>query len=226
MYVEMKDIKAVLFDMDGVIFDTERLAYQGWIESGRQLGFSVTDKQINQNRGCDIRSGRILFKGWFGEDFPFDEARQLRTDYMDRYITQHGTPVKPGVRELFDTLKKLGIKKALATSTQRETAKRYFKSAALPFDFDASVCGTEIKHSKPAPDVFLTAAQRLGEKPERCLVIEDSPNGVRSGIAAGCKVIMVPDMTAPDAEMKRLCFRILHDLNELNGILLHLHPPL
>lgn len=219
MNTEIKDIRAVLFDMDGVIFDTERLAYQGWMESGRQLGFPVTDEQISQNRGCDIRAGRILFKGWFGEAFPFDEARQLRTDFMNAYIAKNGAPVKPGVRELFDTLRTLGIKKALATSTQRETAEGYFQSAGLPFDFDASVCGTEIKHSKPAPDVFLTAAERLGEKPGHCLVIEDSPNGVRAGVAAGCMVIMVPDMTAPNAEMKRMCLRVLNNLKELDELL-------
>lgn len=216
MIQRLKEIRAVLFDMDGVIFDTERLAYQGWMESGRLLGFPITDEQINKNRGCDIRAGRMLFKGWFGKDFPFDEARKLRTGYMDTYIARNGAPLKPGVRELFATLRKAGIKKALATSTQRETAKEYFKSADLPFDFDASVCGTEIRNSKPAPDVFLTAAEMLGEKPEHCLVVEDSPNGVRAGIAAGCTVIMVPDMTAPDEEMKRLCFRILDSLSELD----------
>lgn len=215
MKLQIQHIEAVLFDMDGVIFDTERLAAQGWKYAGKCLGFEITDDQISLNRGRDIRSGSELFAGWFGRDFPFLEARKLRTDYVNSYIKENGMPVKPGIRGFFAKLKAQGIKKAIATSTDRDTVKWYFREAGIPFDFEAAVCGGEVRNSKPAPDIFLEAARRLGVKPQHCLVIEDSPSGVRAGAAAGCKVVMVPDMTEPDDEMRELCYGIARSVLEV-----------
>lgn len=219
MCEKLKYIRAVLFDMDGVIFDTERLAYEGWMQAGKILNIPITKDQLDQNRGSDIRAGRIHFKEWFGSDFPYEEARQIRTNYIETYIEKNGAPVKAGIREFFAFLKEAGIKKAIATSSQRKDVERYFKSAALPFDFDASVCGTEIQISKPAPDIFLKAAGQLCEEPRNCLVVEDSTNGVKAGVAAGCHVAMVPDLTMPDEEMRQLCDLIVDNVLQIKRYL-------
>lgn len=214
---DKKRIEAVIFDMDGLIFDTERLAACGWKEAGTQLGIPITDVEIGQIRGRNIASSRKLFREWYGEAVDYDVVRAIRTAYVNRVVEEQGTPVKPGVRTLMAYLKEQGIRRALATSSQREVAERYFRLAQLPMDFDASVCGTEIQNGKPAPDVFLLAAEKLGTAPECCLVLEDSPNGIRAGSAAGCHVIMVPDMDAPTEELAGLCDTVANTLEDVIG---------
>lgn len=214
-YGNRKGIEAVIFDMDGLIFDTERLAACGWREAGRKLGILITDVEIGQIRGRNITSSRKLFREWFGDSVNYDEVRAIRTAYVNRVVEEHGTPVKPGVERLMRYLKENGIKRALATSSQREVAEKYFRLAELPMEFDASVCGTEIQNGKPAPDVFLLAAKKLETAPEHCLVLEDSPNGVRAGAAAGCQVIMVPDLDAPTEALVGLCAEVAGTLEEV-----------
>lgn len=208
-------IEAVIFDMDGLMFDTERVAAQGWKMAGEQLGFHISETKLRQMRGRNVIAGRALFQEWYNGRISYDEARDIRTAYVTEYIEEKGTPVKDGLPELFRYLKENGCRKAIATSTQRETAEWYFAHASLPFDFEVSVCGTEIKNGKPAPDVFLTAAAKLGLPPERCLVLEDSFSGVRAGAAAGCSVIMVPDLQEPDEETASLCLAVCRTLREV-----------
>lgn len=210
-----KEIKAVIFDMDGLLFDTERLAARGWKEAGRQFGIQLTDEKIGQIRGRNIASSRTLFRDWYGDTVEYDAVRAVRTAYLNQVVEDEGTPVKPGVQNLLKYLKENGIKRALATSSQREIAERYFRLAQLPMEFDASVCGTEIQNSKPAPDVFLLAAKKMGVRPEHCLVLEDSPNGIHAAAAAGCSVIMVPDMDQPTEEITGLCTAVVQTLNDV-----------
>lgn len=205
------NIKAVLFDMDGLIFDTERLAETGWVEAGEKLNFFMTKEMAGQIRGCDVPSSRKLFDRWFGQTVSYDEAKKLRTDYILNNIRVHGMPVKEGMHELIAYLKQHGYKTALATSTQREIVDEYFRNTDLPFTFDTTVCGTEVAHGKPAPDIFLEAASRLKIQPGQCLVLEDSPNGVTAGHAAGCKVIMIPDMDMPDTALAEKCTAIVNN---------------
>lgn len=213
----IKRIEAVIFDMDGLLFDTERLAFCGWKEAGKQFGIPLTDERIGQIRGRNIASSRQLFRDWFGDAVDYDTVRAVRTAYLNQVVESEGTPVKPGVQNLMRYLKEHGINRALATSSQREIAEKYFRLAQLPMEFDASVCGTEIQNSKPAPDVFLLAAEKLGMSPEQCLVLEDSPNGIRAASSAGCSVIMVPDMDEPAEEIAGLCTEIVQTLDDVIG---------
>lgn len=208
-------IKAVIFDMDGLIFDTERIAAKGWKSAGRQLGFTIDEPQLCQMRGRTASAGRQLFKEWYGDSVSYDEGRKIRTAYLEQYIRNHGTPVKTGLKELFAYLKENGYPKALATSSSRETAVWYFECAGLDFDFDQSVCQGEVVNSKPAPDIFLKAANKLGLPPENCLVLEDSFSGVQAGTAAGCHVIMVPDLQEPDSKVCDMCDMVCRTLQDV-----------
>lgn len=208
-------IKAVIFDMDGLMFDTERIAAMGWRHAGEKLGFEITEQELCQLRGRNVIAGRKLFHMWYGDRVTYDEGRSLRAAYVKQYIEKHGTPVKDGLEDLFAYLTSHGYQKAIATSSSRETAERYFQYAGLAFDFEQSVCGTEVAVSKPAPDIFRKAAEKLNLKPEQCLVLEDSYNGVRAGAAAGCQVVMIPDIQEPDEEIRKLCRKVCRNLREV-----------
>lgn len=208
-------IKAVLFDMDGVIFDTERLNARGWKIVGDEFQIALTDERIGMMRGRTVDVARALFHEWFGTTADYDEVRSARLKLLMKHLDKCGTPVKAGVREIFEYLKENNIKMALATSTQRDRVELYFDKANLPMSFDATVCGRDVKNSKPAPDVFLKAAELLEVTPEECVVIEDSYNGIRAAKAAGCQVVMVPDMDEPTEETRGICVRTVDSLYEV-----------
>lgn len=208
-------VKAVLFDMDGLIFDTEKLAEKGWMKAGEIFGYRVTQNETAKIRGCNTLANSRLFQEWFGDSEFYEKGREIRNSYILEYVRENGMPVKEGMHELFQYLREHGIKTALATSTQRESVEEYFKYTDLPYAFDVTVCGTEVQNGKPAPDIFLTAAEKLGVKPEECLVLEDSPNGITAGHAAGCKVIMIPDMDKPEEKITKLCTKICQNLREI-----------
>ena len=168
----LKPFKAVLFDMDGVILVVP------------EEDFLVT------LRGANMEFQREKFQEKFHGAVDYVALRNARREFCQRYYRENDLPVKKGYRELSAWLKEKGIPKALCSSTTLDTIKNEFVIAGLPFDFDASVTGTEPEHSKPAPDVFLLGAEKLGVRPEDCIVFEDSPNGVRAGHDAGCQVII------------------------------------
>lgn len=191
-------LDAVLFDMDGLMFDTERIGREGWHAAAHILGISVPETIIDAMRGTGIEECRALFNAQIPGNL-YDTAKKLRTDYADICIHRHGLPVKPGLEELLDWLWQQHIPAALATSTCREKAMGYLRMAGVEQRFSAFCFGTEVLHAKPAPDIFLTAAKKLHADPRRCVVLEDSPNGLRAAKAAGCRAIVIPDLTpAPD----------------------------
>lgn len=212
-------IRAVIFDMDGLMFDTEHLAAEGWKRAGAELGFDIDESRLSQIRGRNIASSRKLFNEWYGEQVDYDRARSIRCSYSEDYIKKFGMPVKAGLYELIFYLDVKGYKKAVATSTNRETVEKYFLNADIRTKFDAVICGDEITNSKPAPDAFLAAASKLQVESGNCLVLEDSPNGIRAGVNAGCSVIMIPDMDAPTTELKGMCTGVCTDLSKVITVL-------
>lgn len=209
-------IRGVLFDMDGLMFDTERIGYEGWKYAGRKLHIPISDDLIASFRGTGAREKQKLFglaTGRSREDY--DAAYTLRRAYADQWIQEHGLPVKPGLRELLAYLASHGIPAALATSTDRAKAMGYLKMAEVDTYFSAAVCGAEVSHAKPAPDVFLAAADALGVPPGDCLVLEDSPNGLKAARAAGCRAIVIPDLTPAPPREAGLWDASLSDLSEV-----------
>ena len=154
-------LKAVIFDMDGLMFDTEMIAKKGWKRVGKELGFIVTDKMLEEVTGLDVENTRKVFMKYLGDDFDYYEARALRYNYSVSYMDEHGVPLKKGLLELLGFLKEKGIKCAVATSTSKDRAEYNLKSTNVLDFFDAVVCGDMVQRGKPEPDIFLKAAELL-----------------------------------------------------------------
>ena len=209
---------AVLFDMDGVIFDSERAVLACWQEVGASFGLKGIEQVFVRCVGVNKqRTRQIFFEAYPELDFlRFDEA--VRALFLSRY-DKGRLPLKPGVREILSHLKAEKIPLALASSTRLVTVRRELDEAGLLAFFDTVVGGDTVTRSKPDPEIFLTAASRLGVEPRHCYVIEDSFNGIRAACAGGMHPIMVPDMLEPDEEMKEKAEVIVKDLFEAKAYL-------
>ncbi|MCQ2491965.1 MAG: HAD family phosphatase [Lachnospiraceae bacterium] len=215
-------IKAVIFDMDGTILDTESIFVPAWQEAAHMCGV----KDFKEEHALMLRSlarpfAKKQMEEIFGEDFPLDEIRATRKKLMDAYIKKHGILAKPGVEETIVDLKNKGYKIGIATAGSFERSKSYLTTAGIwdCFDENMIICATELAHGKPYPDVYLYACEKLGEKPENCIAVEDAPNGILAAYRAGTKVIMIPDMTQPDEELAKLLYKKLDCLADLMNIL-------
>lgn len=207
-------IKAVIFDMDGVLFDTERLMKEGWIQASYQMNFTITEEQMRQMRGSSKARNSALFENWYGKTVNYEKGRAIRSQYLEDYVAQHSIPEKKGLHELLSYLKEQKILCAVATSTVRKRASRYWDLAGITDYFTASVCGDEVTNSKPDPEIFLTAAQKMGVSIKECMVVEDSINGLKAAKTSGALSCMVPDLTPYSDELKSVCDYVCKDLNE------------
>jgi HAD superfamily hydrolase (TIGR01509 family) len=212
-------IQAVIFDMDGVLFDTERIAVRSWEESGRELGISGLGKCVPSCLGLRPEPAKKIVLQVVGEDFPYEKFRQRVREHSYAYFDQYGVPVKDGVRIALQYLKDNGYKTAVATSTSKKSATHHFTETGLTEYFDAFVFGDEITVGKPAPDIYLAAAKKLDVVPECCLAIEDSPNGILSAAAAGMQPVMVPDLVQPDEALRQHIAYQLSNLSQLGQLL-------
>ena len=201
-------IKGVLSDMDGVILDSEKLYVRFWCEAGQACGFPMERKHALGIRSMARPYAIEKLQGWFGESFDYDEVRNKRIGLMNAYVDVHGIEPKPQADYLLSYLNEKGIKVALATATAKPLAEKYLERVGLLKYFDAVASAKQVEHGKPAPDIYIYAASLLGLKPEECIALEDSPNGIRSAHAAGCKTVMVPDLIPPTEELTSLCFRV------------------
>ena len=217
-------MKAVVFDMDGVLFDTEIVCMKAWMAVAERRGLSGMEEIFNQVIGLNANDSRLIVLKAYGEDFDYPGFRQEAAEFFQKDIRENGLPVKPGVPEILEWLKGSGYKVGLASSTRSESVLSHLKQAEMEDYFSVVVTGDMIEHSKPRPDIYLLACSRLGVGPEQAYAIEDSPNGVRSAHAAGMWTIMVPDMIAPDEEMRRLSRVILKDMTEVMAYLLQKKP--
>lgn len=206
-------IRAVLFDMDGVIFDSERAVLAVWREIAGELQLKGIDEVFVQCVGVNKRRTREIF----GEAYPtldFDDFDQrVRTRFLSRY-DKGRLPVKPGAAEILRAFSERGLPLALASSTRTVTVRRELEEAGLLRFFTVVIGGDQVTHSKPDPEIFLRAAAQLGVRPEDCAVIEDSFNGIRAARAGGFHAVMVPDLLPPDAEMEEKAEIIVKDLFE------------
>lgn len=212
-------IQAVLFDMDGVLFDTERMTAHILDQLGAELGYgkmSVVKPYVIGIRGTDMRS---VYTRFFGRDFPYEDFMKIYRRRQDEEVRAHGVPVKPGLYRLLGYLKKEGFKTALATSTARERVLRYLKQTGIAEDFDGVVCGDMIEKSKPDPQIYLTAAESVGTAPQDCIVVEDSPAGCEAGWRAGARVVMVPDLVQPDERIRPMLTACVASLDEVISLL-------
>ena len=207
-------INGAVFDMDGLMFDTEKLLVRFWRESASFYGYSMTDENVFEIRSLSRKYSIPFLKGIFGEEFPFNEIRSRRITLMNEYIDTNGFEVKKGLYELLDFLKVNGYLIAVATATDRIRAESYLKKAGVYEYFDAVICGDMVTNGKPEPDIYITATAELGLSPEMCVAFEDSPNGIKSAYSAGCSVIMIPDLTPPDDSIKYMLSGVYENLGK------------
>ena len=204
--------QAVVFDMDGVIFDTERLVIEFWKEVADRHNIPDVERTCIQCLGTNRVRTREIFLENYGADFPFDPYRAEVTELFNIRYKGVPLPTKPGVRELLSYLQEQGINVGLASSTAQHLVRDEIGTAGLLPYFQTLVCGDMVEHSKPAPDIFLKACEILGADPAKSIAIEDSFNGIRSAHRAGMTPIMVPDRVQPTDEIRALASYVMPSL--------------
>ena len=207
---------AVIFDMDGVIFDSERVYLECCIKAAEKFGAQNVEEVVRKCIGVTNEMTMQILREFFGVDFPVDDYWKEATGYFWEFYNEHGSlPKKEGVVPALTYLKEKGYHLAIASSTKTETVTKQLKDAGLLDFFTLIVGGNMVSRSKPAPDIFLKATELLGVEPEKCLVIEDSYNGIRAAYAAGIPAVMVPDLLPPTEETREKTVAILPSLLSL-----------
>lgn len=212
-------IRAVIFDLDGTLIDTEKYYRIFWPKALAAFGYHMTDEQALQLRSLGRPFAPALLKEWFGEELDYYAVRQKRKDMMEEYLDREGVQRKPGALELVRRLKEMGIVTAIATASDLERTEKYLRLTGLEGYFDRLISATQVKEGKPAPDIYTYACEQLNLAPAECLAVEDSPNGVLSAYRAGCRTVMVPDQTEPDEELKKYLYARVDSLTDILGLI-------
>ena len=216
---EKQPIRGVLFDMDGVVIDSERLFARFWMASAADLGFPMTYEQALQLRSLRREQGIEKMQSFFGPTADFDEIRAHRIELMEAHIAQYGVDEKPGIRELLACLKEKNIPCAITSSSALAVIRERLGRLGILEDFTALCSGKDVPNGKPAPDIYLAGAAAIGVPPEHCLAIEDSPTGLEAAWRAGCMGVFVPDQDQPDALTLSRCFAKADSLLDVMALL-------
>lgn len=191
----VKGIKVALFDMDGLLIDSEKVYRDCWIQAAQELGYAFDEKKALTLRSLDKTLANALFIDWFSDETAYERVKARRKEIMNEKISREPLRGKPGAHRLIGELKKRGIKSAVVTASPQKRARMHLGSVGLSGLFETIITTEDVKRGKPFPDVYLYAMGKLGVKPENCLAFEDSPNGVKSAHEAGCRTVMIPDLT-------------------------------
>lgn len=212
-------IKGIIFDMDGVMIDSERQSNYGWLKAAEEQGIQMPMWLINIFKGAPAVISKQHFDDYFHGQADYWETRKLRSKYVHKLRETEGIPVKKGLYELLEYSRNTGIKCAVATSTQKESAYKTLHLIGVWEYLSAVVFGDEVKNGKPAPDIFLKAAMDLGLEPSECIVIEDSINGIKAGYNAKIRVVHVPDTIIIEDDIRNLTSEVCDDLNEVINVI-------
>lgn len=207
-----KPVRAVVFDMDGLLLDSERLAVESLGLSGRELGYELSEEFCHSLVGMPADTCREMAVTAFGPDFPLDEFYSRHESVLAGLVDDGRLTTKPGVHELLDDLDRRGIPRAIATSSGRDRAHHHLRAAGLADRFAAIITRHDVRRGKPDPEPYLTATAALDADPEFTLACEDSPNGLRAAHAAGLRCLLIPDLIPATAETTRIAHRVYPDL--------------
>jgi HAD superfamily hydrolase (TIGR01509 family) len=212
-------IKLVISDMDGVMFDTERLAYKIWKELGRKYNYEINKSIYKKTIGLNSKKAKQIYREHFGDSFPHEEMLTKERKIMRNHILSKGAPLKEGLYELLDYIKSKKLKIALVTSSGKKKTELLLDLSDTKKYFDVITCGDEITSGKPDPEIFIRTAQKVGCLPENCMVLEDSENGIRAAYRAGMLPVMIPDISEPEEEIKEMLFKKFSSLKEVRDYL-------
>lgn len=208
-------IKAVIFDMDGLMIDSERVTFEGYQHILSKKGKTITKDFYITLLGKPIKGIFQRFYDVYGNDFPIESVITDVHRYMAERFETEGVPLKTGLVELLKYCREKGYRTIVATSSNRNRVDKILKSADIEQYFDDSICGDEVTKGKPDPEVFLKSCMKLGVNTNEAVVLEDSEAGIQASYAAGIKVICVPDMKQPEPEYAQKTFMIVTDLNKV-----------
>lgn len=212
--MDFSKIKAIIFDMDGVILDSESICDVVWEMAAKEKGLERSDEVINLCRGTNKNDTILILKDFYGANFDAEYYLNRTSELFHEVEFSKGIPLMPYAKEILESFQKK-YRIALASSTQGSTVRRQLGAHnLLPF-FETMTTGEMVEHSKPDPEIYLMACKSLGLKPEECLAVEDSFNGIKSAYAAGMKCCMVPDKVQPDEEIRKLCDIVCENLKVL-----------
>lgn len=209
----MGEIKAVIFDMDGVILDSETICDVVWEMAAREKGLERSNEVINLCRGTNKNDTILILKDFYGADFDAEYFLNRSSELFHEVEFSKGIPLMPYAKEALEQLQKK-YRIALASSTRGPTVRRQLGAHNLLDFFETMTTGEMVEHSKPDPEIYLMACKSLGLNPAECIAVEDSFNGIKSAHAAGMKCCMIPDKVQPTQEIKAMCDWVFTDLRE------------
>lgn len=218
-------VSGIIFDMDGILIDSERQSNEGWLWAAGQLGVDMPMWLIDSFKGAPAELCCKFFDDYYKGVIDYWEAKELRTQHVYKIRETEGIPVKNGVKDIFEYIGNNGLKCAVATSTRRESAEKTLHEIGVWDYLDAVVYGDEVEHGKPEPDIFLRAAKAIGVNPSEAVVVEDSINGIKAGYAADMRVVHIPDTIAIDDDIRKLTYMVCADLNGLIDVVESINKP-
>lgn len=215
---KMENVKAIIFDMDGVILDSESISDITWRKAAEEKGLSVNDEILNACRGSNKNDTIQTLKKYYGSDFDSEAFLERTSEFFHEIEEKDGIPLLPYAKEILEYLKPR-YRLALASSTRGSTVERQLRAAGVIDFFETRTTGEMVEHSKPNPEIYLMACKSIGMNPEDCAAVEDSLNGIRSAYAAGLKPVMVIDKVQPTEEIRKMCCNIFDSLDGLKTVL-------
>lgn len=218
-------VSGIIFDMDGILIDSERQSNEGWLWAAGQLGVDMPMWLIDSFKGAPAELCCKFFDDYYKGVIDYWEAKELRTQHVYKIRETEGIPVKKGVKDIFEYIRNNGLKCAVATSTRCESAEKTLHEIGVWDYLDAVVYGDEVEHGKPEPDIFLRAAKAIGVNPSEAVVVEDSINGINAGYAADMRVVHIPDTIAIDDDIRKLTYMVCADLNGLIDVVESINKP-